>query len=394
MARGSALSKQLFCKLGTRRELSTGTTAAAATAAAAAASSLALSNSMPPSTLSIRTAPAADYSSYFSSTFTSRGQARGFRIRDVSLDVAAFHHRGKKTLGRWKNREEQKKLSLDPFFLPLDLFQLFNKELAAERKAALRADLAVGHFDDLKGAKTASKPFAARAVPEGAALLLPSLDLAVVARETGGGGESSSGSGSGATTLGEVLSRALLPDGGGRGGSLGTRRGPLLLFLGSRASAEPALDSWARAAGGGPPAPSPDARSPPPSPPSPPLLPIVDLTLFDRVSPILLALPGGKGALLRGAAEGARRRGARVAAAHFGSGAGGARALREALGATNALAGYACVLDCEVEEGGGGALTARARVRWIGAGEAEAAEGPGLREVVASLLPAGGAAPS
>ena len=115
MARGSALSKQLFCKLGTRRELSTGTTAAAATAAAAAASSLALSNSMPPSTLSIRTAPAADYSSYFSSAFTSRGQARGFRIRDVSLDVAAFHHRGKKHSGDGRTERNKKNSASTPF---------------------------------------------------------------------------------------------------------------------------------------------------------------------------------------------------------------------------------------------------------------------------------------
>ena len=229
-------------------------------------------------------------------------------------------------------------------------------------------------------------------------LLLPSLDLDVVASSramsNGGEGTSSSpstwSSGATATTLGEVLSRAL--DGGEWGSSGGhqrTRGPPLLLLLGSRASAEPALDSWAAAwarvaaandSTSGPSSSSSSSSSPPSS------LPIVELTLFDRVSPILLALPGGKGALLRGAAEGARRRGAAAAAAHFG---GGGKGIREALGATNALAGYCCVLDCERRREGGaekGAHLSAARVRWIGAGEAEPGEEEGLREVVESLL--------
>ena len=63
--------------------------------------------------------------------------------------------------------------------------------------------------------------------------------------------------------------------------------------------------------------------------------------------------------------------------------------IREALGATNALAGYCCVLDCERRREGGaekGAHLSAARVRWIGAGEAEPGEEEGLREVVESLL--------
>ena len=77
------------------------------------------------------------------------------------------------------------------------------------------------------------------------------------------------------------------------------------------------------------------------------------------------------------------------------------RAIREALGATNALAGYGCVLDCEVEEEeeenardspSSPSATATsslvaARVRSIGAGEADGAEEePGLREVVREVV--------
>ena len=235
-------------------------------------------------------------------------------------------------------------------------------------------------------------------MPEKAALFLPSLDLDVVVAAAASSKRSwGSSSTSSTTTLGEVLSRAL--DGGDRSSSneggrqRRTRGPPLRLLLGARASAEPALDSWAaawaRVAANDSCSSSSFSSS---SSSSSSALPIVDLTLFERVSPILLALPGGKGALLRGAAEGARRRGGEAAAAvvaaaaHFG---GGGRGIREALGATNALAGYCCVLDCERGGGGGGGengVKLTARVRWIGAGEAEPAEEEGLREVVRSLL--------
>jgi len=317
------------------------------------------------------------------------------RLQDPRRAFSLLESEAKRELiGIRKRKEKKKKLNLLCLLkkkLLLQKQQLFNKELAAERKAALRADLAVGHFDDLKGAKTASKPFAAREVPERAALLLPSLDLDVVSKRVASGEEASSSfSSSSSTTLGEVLSEAL--HGGGRRQQEGyqrrttTRRGPVLLLLGSRASAEPALDSWAAAWAKAVASSSSSSRSSSssssssPQPPPPP--PIVDLTLFDRVSPILLALPGGKSALLRGAAEGARRRGAAAAAAHFG--AAGGREIREAIGATNPLAGYGCVLDCRL--GTGAAAPLAARVRWIGAGEAGAEEEEGLREVVASLL--------
>ena len=147
-----------------------------------------------------------------------------------------------------------------------------------------------------------------------------------------------------------------------------------LLLVGLRASAEAGLDSWAAAysgalmtggmggeggGGGGGSGSSGSTASlvgAPSSLAAPPR--IVDLTVYDRTPALALALPGMKGALLRGAAAGARARGAAVAAAHFGP----APDLRAALRLGNALAAYAVVVG---REGG---------VAWLGSGVAVAGE--------------------
>ena len=219
------------------------------------------------------------------------------------------------------------------FFLP----QLFSS--TPEAKAALRADLQRGHFDDLKGAAASVKPFAGRALAPGAAALPR---LAVVDAAAPGAPPSD---------LPAAIAAARTAAGYGP-------RAPAFLLIGARASADAALDGWARVwkrrEG--------DSPAPPPGP-------LIDVTLYDRASPILLAFPLGRRALLAGAASSAGRRGADAAIAHFGDGA----ALRTSLGLTNPLAGYAALVD-----GDGG-------VRWLGGGLVAEGEADQVRATAAAV---------
>jgi hypothetical protein len=144
-----------------------------------------------------------------------------------------------------------------------------------------------------------------------------------------------------------------------------------LLLVGLRASAEAGLDSWAAAyagalmMGGGGSGSSSASLGVLPSPtPSSPR--IVDLTIYDRTSALVLALPGMKSALLRGAGAGAARRRASIAGAHFGR----APEVRASLRLANALAAHAVVVG---REGG---------MAWLGSGLARAGEGE-VEEMVA-----------
>ena len=192
----------------------------------------------------------------------------------------------------------------------------------------------------MKGAAASVKPFAGRALAPGAASL-PRLAVVDAAAPR-----------SPPTDLTAALAAARAAAGYGP-------RAPAFLLIGTRASADAALDGWARVWKG-------RRETSPPPPPGP----LIDVTLYDRASPILLAFPLGRRALLAGAASSAGRRGADAAVAHFGDGAG----LRTALGLANPLAGYAALVD-----GDGG-------VRWLGGGLVAEGEGDQVRAAAVAVV--------
>jgi len=273
-------------------------------------------------------------------TTPARGPARSFRVRDVSR--------------RWRARSAPRGGQPRPPPTSVPFSQLF--VVSPERRARLAADLQKGGFDDLAGAATLTKPFAARALVPGAVALPP-----LPVRDANDGGRG------GATDLATALAVA-------RAAAGHDAAAPALLLVGARSSSDAALDGWAAAwwggGGGEPGLAGPTRRDNARAPPS---LPLIDLTLYDRASPLLLALPLGRRALLAGASRAAARRGADAALAHFGPG----DALRSALGLTNALAGYAALVD-----GRGG-------VRWLGAGVPTDGEVSDLLAAVASLAVGG-----
>jgi hypothetical protein len=227
--------------------------------------------------------------------------------------------------------------------------QLFDADKARARRAAISDDIARGHFDDLAGAKSLGKPWPARSFPPGPRRpALPALQCV----------------------------DALAPRAGGPPADWRAWLAPgTLVLVGLRASAEAGLDSWAAAyadaffgdGGGG----GSGVDGPNLDPLLRPTPRIVDLTVNDRTPALALALPGMKAALLKGAAAGAARRRAAVAATHFGR----APDLRAALRLTNALAAHAAVVGRvggtagHGEEDGSGL-----GVAWLGSGLAEPEE--------------------